>query len=450
MKKIIALALALMMLALSCVCVSAYELDGADEIGSDVALLISLDYGTVIYEKNADRVTAPSSLVKIVTAIIALDYYGEEGLDTVITANQTAILTVPYGSIASGLMTGENLTVRQLLYYIMVQSANDATHILAYQIGSENLRPDSTPLDSFVGMMNDFAKNMGCKDTVFSDCTGIDNVGNRSTANDIAILASYAAKNEIFMEICSTLAYKMPATNKNFARTLTTGNNVIMSSSPYYYRYANGMKTGSSDKGRCLVATSKKDGYNYLAVVMESPVVTDESGTETNYSFKDAQTLLKWANSKLSYISIVDETTVTGIEVRVENGKGVDYVRLVPSSQIKELVPSSIKDSDIEFVVEEGAIPASLKAGVKKGDVVCRAKVVYSGRELGEVELVCANTVDVSILSVLGSFFSSGLGIFVIILVVFAVLIVAFIISAKNSKKKPRKNIRVVKVEESE
>lgn len=451
MKKLLSLVLAVITLLVSCVCVSAYEVDGSEDFGSEIALLISLDYGTVVYEKNADKVTAPSSLVKIVTAIIALDYYGEDGLDTVITANQTAILSVPYGSIASGLMTGENLTVRQLLYYIMVQSANDATHILAYQIGSENLRDGLSPMESFVCMMNDFAKSKGCENTVFSDCTGIDNVGNRSTANDIAILASYAAKNDTFMEISSRLTYNMPATNKNYARTLTTGNSIIMSSSEYYYRYANGMKTGASDKGRCLVATSKKDGYNYLAVVMEAPIVTDENGKEVNYSFKDAQTLLKWANTKLSYIEIVDETTITGIEVPVKNGKGVDYVRLVPSTTIKELVPSSIKDSDISFIVENGAIPESLDATVSRGDVVCKARVVYNGKELGVVDLVCANTVELSVGSALLSFFSSGWGILVIFLVIIAIIVLAFIISMKRSKnKKAKKKIKVVRVEESE
>lgn len=447
MKKLLSLMLAIMIIVCSFVGVSAYELDMEDELGSEIALLISLDYGTVIYEKNADKVTAPSSLVKIVTAIMALDYYSEDGLDTIITADYSAILAVPYGSIASGLMSGENLTVEQLLYYILVQSANDATHILAYQIGSENPREGMSPLESFVAMMNDFAKEKGCTDTAFSDCTGIDNVGNRSTANDIAKLASYAAENETFMKICGTLAYNMPATNKNYARTLTTGNSIIMSSSEYYYRYANGMRTGASDKGRCLVATSEKDGYNYLAVVMESPLETTDDGEEINYSFKDASALLKWANTKLSYIVIVDENTVTGLEVYVENGKGVDYVRLVPSSQIRELVPSSIKDSDIDFVIEQGAIPESLKATVEKGQVVCKAKVVYDGRVFGEVDLVCANTVSLSVGAVLMSFFSSLWGILVILLVAVVIIALVFLRSIKKSKKK---RIRVVRVEESE
>jgi len=449
MKKIFSFLLAFMCLVLSVGSAGAYEVDGSEDFESEIAYLVSLDYGTVIYEKNADKVTAPSSLVKIVTAIIALDYYGEDGLDTVITANQTAILTVPYGSIASGLMTGENLTVEQLLYYILVQSANDATHILAYQIGSENLRDGLSPMESFVAMMNDFAMEKGCKNTVFSDCTGIDNVGNRTTAREIATLSAYAAQNETFMKMCSTLAYTMPATNKNLSRILTTGNGVIMSSSDYYYRYANGMKTGASDKGRCLVATSTKDGYNYLAVVMEAPLETADDGKEINHSFKDAQTLLKWANTKLSYIVIVDETTVTGIEVKVENGKGVDYVRLVPSAQIKELVPSSIKDSDIEFIIEDGALPETLKATVKKDDVVCKAKVVYNGRQLGEVDLVCANTVELSVGALLVSFFSSGVGILVIFLVVILVIALIFLGSIRKSKKKKRK-IKVVRVEESE
>ncbi|MBR5272341.1 MAG: D-alanyl-D-alanine carboxypeptidase [Clostridia bacterium] len=449
MKKILALLIAVVIVLASAFCVSAYEVDGSENFGSEIALLVSLDYGTVIYEKNADKVTAPSSLVKIVTAIMAIDYYGEDGLDTVITANETAILTVPFGSIASGLLTGEQLTVEQLLYYILVQSANDATHILAYQIGSDNLREGCSELESFVAMMNDFAKEHGCEKTVFSDCTGIDNEGNRSTAREIAKLSAYAAQNETFMKICGTLAYNMPATNRNYARTLTTGNNVIMSSSEYYYRYANGMKTGASDKGRCLVATSEKDGYNYLSVVMESPVITDDEGKQTNYSFKDTQTLLKWANDKLAYLVLVDENTVTGIEVDVVNGKKVDYVRLVPSAQIKELVPSDIKDSDIEFVIEDGAIPEKLEAAINKGDVVCKAKVMYNGRFLGEVDLVCANSVELSVGEVLRSFFTSGWGIMVILLIVVLVVVVILLRNFKKQSKK-KGTIKVVKVKESE
>ena len=451
MKKALSLIFSVVIMVLSCVCVSAYEIDGSENFSSEIVYLVSLDYGTVVYEKNADKVTAPSSLVKIVTAIIALDYYGENGLDTIITADYDAIASVPYGSIASGLKAGENLTVEQLLYYIIVQSANDATHILAHQIGSENLRDGLSPLESFVAMMNDFAREKGCEQTVFSDCTGIDNDGNRSTAKDIAKLSAYAAQNETFMKMCGTLAYNMPATNKNSARILTTGNSIIMSSSEYYYRYANGMKTGASDKGRCLVATCSKDGYNYLVVTMESPIKTTDDGKEVNYSFKDAQTLLKWADNNLSYIVMVDETTITGIEVRVENGKGVDYVRLTPASQIKELVPSSISDSDIDFVIDSGALPEVLKARVEKGEVVCRAKVMYDGRVFGEVDLVCANTVELSAGAALASFFSSLWGIIVILIVLIAIVVIAFIINIQKSKTKRSKNrIRVVRVEESE
>ena len=453
-KRLIAFVTAAALLSLFAISSFAYTSSDFDALSSNVALLVSYDYGDILFEKNADLKTSPSSLVKIATAIVAIDYYGENGLDTVITANRSAIDSVPYGTIASGLKGGENLTVRQLLYYILVQSANDATHILAYQIGSENMAGGTDEIGSFVKMLNDFAVELGCNDTYFADSTGVDDSKNVSTARDISKIAAYAYKNETFREISSTVAYSMPETNMNTSRLLTTNNSLIVSSSEYYYELAIGMKSGASDKGRCLVATTELSGRSYIAVVMESDFEEieneDEEGEITknyvNHSFIDAKALLTWANDKLIYKTVVDENTVTGIELSVENGIGVDYVMLRPDGKISKLVPKTFDTKDVKIEVINSELPEKLYATVNEGDEVCTAKVIYDGEILGEVKLVCANTVKKNVLLAIGSAISKVLGIPVIrvlIIIVIAVLII-FIIRSSVSKKKKRR-IRVVK-----
>ena len=445
MKKLFSILLVIFALLSAVSTAGAYEVESFDDLHSDVALLMSLDYGTVIYEKNADKRTPPSSLAKIVASLVALEYYGQES-DEVITANYNAILEVPYGTIASGLKGGENLTLTQLLYYIMVQSANDAVYVLAYQVGSENMRPAMTETQSFTAMMNELAERLGCENTYFSDCAGLDDEGSYTTARDLAKIAKYAYQNSRLMRICSTHTYTVEATNANSSRLLANNNSLIIASSEYYYRYANGMKTGASNKGRCLIATSEKDGKNYLAIVMESEYTEDEeTGDSTNYSFIDAKTLLDWANRNLVYRTLVDKNTVTGIEIPVKNGSGVDYVRLVPGEEIRALVPASFKMSDVSFKVDKSALPESLNATVHKGDEVCTAQVICGEESLGEVKLVCANDVSLNIFLAIGSAISTVFGITAVRIIVFIAiaLLVLWLVFSRSSKKK-KKRIRVV------
>ena len=358
---------------------------------SEILLLQSLDDGSVIFSRNETRRTAPASLTKLMTAILVLERCTD--LSEIVEAPAYCLeLLYGLGGSTADIRAGEQLTVEQLLYCLMLNSANEAALILAdYVAGSQ---------EDFVAMMNEKAQAIGCTDTQYINAHGLDEEGHYTNATDIAMIARYALSQDfkgaaVLERIMATVTHELPANNKHTeARTLLTTNRMLNKFYPDYYSpYVSGMKTGSTDNaGDCVIAKASRGGYNYLCVVMRGQkAVVDSDDYLKNTAFVDAKALLEWTFENIR-LRQVTERGKAEAGVAVEMARDTDYLQLVPAEDIYALVPEGVDSGNV--YVEPIDLPASVTAPVKKGEPVATARVLYAGEEFARVPLVAAEDIS--------------------------------------------------------
>ena len=225
----------------------------AIEVGGVSAILLEESTNKILYAKNIHEQRSVASISKIMTALLAV----ESGkMNDIVTIGSE--IDKAYGS-AIYIKKGEKMSLEDLVYGLMLRSGNDAAHTIATYIGKD----DST----FITMMNDKAKELGMKNTVFNNPHGLDEKemkGNFSTAYDMAVLTSYANKNSLYKKITSTKRHKV-STNKN-SYSWNNKNRLLNS-----YKHATGGKTGFTTKARrTLATTASKGNLNLVAVTLNN------------------------------------------------------------------------------------------------------------------------------------------------------------------------------------
>lgn len=245
----------------------------AVEINSPRAILIDIDTGRVLFQKNAYEACYPASTTKVLTAILVLENCN---LDEMETASATAVNSVYANGTTASIQPGEELSVRDLLSTMLIHSANDAAYVLAEHVGGS--------IESFVSMMNARAKELDAKSTFFVNPNGLPSTSHKCSAYDMALFARFAMQNfPVFREIVSTVNYSLPITEKytelymneypdakSVVRYLNTTTNHLINPNrtAYYYEYATGIKTGYTDAAaNCIVASAKKDGVELIVVI---------------------------------------------------------------------------------------------------------------------------------------------------------------------------------------
>ena len=241
------------------------EPDSIPEITVDAkaALLIDPTTDEILYELNIHEELYPASLTKIMTALLTLEAIerGDLALDQVLTASAAAV-DLPYDASSANLVEGEQLTVEQLLYCILVVSAADACNVLAEAV--------SGSIDAFVELMNQRAAQLGCEDTHFVNAHGYHDDRHYSTAWDLYLITRAAREYETFNTIVATGRFEVPATNLSDRRVYYTTNYLLNGyrNADYVYSAANGIKTGNhSNAGYCLIASAAKNGRSLLSPV---------------------------------------------------------------------------------------------------------------------------------------------------------------------------------------
>ena len=261
------------------------------------AMLVALgDDGeqTVLYEKNADERMYPASLTKVMTVLLAVEDI--EAGKLALTDPVTAQAGFDYDLISAGssvyIVSGETMTLENYLYCAMLSFGNDACNVIARYVGGT--------IADFIERMNTRAAELGCTDTHFANTHGLPNEDHYTTARDFSRIVCEAAEHELFMTICSTVTYTVPATNLSIERTLSNSNSLINPSNPLYpgdwgYEYAKGIKTGhTTAAGYCLASSAEKDGMRLVSVVLKCDSYTQADGTVYYGHFADTRTLFEW------------------------------------------------------------------------------------------------------------------------------------------------------------
>ena len=428
---------------------TSYDID-APEYESDIALLVNVDTDTVIYEKNADKVSAPASLTKIVTALVTLSKCSD--LSQKIKCAPEAVDSIlGTGSSIAGLYGDEVTTLEMLLYCLFLPSANDAAAVLAYHFSDGKV-------ENFVNDMNEYVKSLGCKNTFFVNPHGLDNEAikgfdgttqNQTTAYDMYLISKAALKNDTIVKISSKYGKTMPATNKSDERYLYNTNPLLNNYSYYYYEDAVGLKTGTTEKaGACLISSAVKNGYTYIAISMHGSDKYVYDGEQRNTAFLTCRYMLRWAFENIQMKVLADGSRNMG-EVKVKYGRGCDYAALVPSETISAVVKKDIGIDDMKIVLSDG-FPEEVEAPVKKGQQIGKAELMYGKIKIADLTLVAQQDVKKNYLWAFFSFFKNIITSKLFIGFVIFVAVIIFILfngtkKKRNAKKRQKNRVEVVK-----
>ena len=240
-------------------------------IQARAAFLVDMQTGKVLFEKNPDLRLAIASTTKITTAVVALQH---ARLDSLARVSRRA---ATIGESTMVLQEGEQPTVRQLLYGLMLNSANDAAITLAEHVAGTEPR--------FVAMMNQLARLLQMHNTHYVTSHGLDAPGHYSSARDLATIAIYAMRDPTFRRIASTLSYHISATRHNHEHWLASINRVM-----YWFPGVDGVKPGQTDNsGLCQVVSDWRNGHHLLAVLLNTPTLVTDIRNLLNYGARDFQ-----------------------------------------------------------------------------------------------------------------------------------------------------------------
>lgn len=414
----------------------AITFDNDVSLNSEAAYMVNLDTGEVVYSKNSDQQRVPASLTKIMTCLLVLEAYNgdAEKLQSVTASGGSAAFDELAGTGAShaDIQRGEVVTYYDLLHALMIPSACEAANILAIDMCGST--------EEFVEKMNEKAVELEMTNTHFSNAHGLFADNNYTSCEDIAKLTRYCMdKYPLFMEICNKPSYVMTATPEHPDGTkIVNTNKLIVENSDYYYRFANGVKTGFLDAaGRCLVSTASRNGYTYLIVTMGADGY-DADGNSEMYNCIDHSALYDWAFGCLEYTAIIDDSSELG-EVAVEYGKN-EYVCVRPANSFSRLWPNNIPVSQVrKKITLDKSVVAPVEAGQKLGTV----ELTYDGQTITTIDLIAVNAVErdevKSDVKVSTSFTESNYFKIAIIIAVGAVLLYILIFAAVLIHKRNKK-----------
>lgn len=316
--------------------------------------------GQILYERNADERMYPASLTKVLTAIVVMEHCK---LDDSVVVNQTAIDSVEYGYITANLKAGETFTIEELLNILIVSSANDAALVLAEHV--------SGSIEDFCILMNKTAVKIGCTNSNFINPNGVHNENHYSTARDLALIGNYSLQFEKLKELFKKTYFKLPTTDLYTTdnRIFSTTNELILSGSKNYYRYAQGMKTGfTTPAGHCLIGYASKYGLELISVLLNSST-SDNRYLETSMLFD-------YGFNHYSYKKFATKgNSVETVSIKGAT-KDTKKLNLILDNDIAFTVNN---DVDILSIKSETVINDNLKAPISKGTILGHVTYTLNG-----------------------------------------------------------------------
>lgn len=361
--------ISMLLLSITAPSVFAEEKNSGVELVDDArsAILIERDTGTILYEKNIDEQLPPASMTKIMTMLLIMEAIdqGKVKMDEKIRTSEHA---ASMGGSQIFLEPGEEMTTEQMLKGIAIGSGNDASVAMAERIaGSE---------EAFVEMMNNKVKELGLKNTVFKNTTGLPTNDHYSTAHDMAIMAKELLKYDMITKFTGTYeAYLREDTDKKF--WLVNTNKLVR-----FYPGVDGLKTGFTREAKyCLTATAEKDGMRVIAVVFGAPTSKDRNAQVTK--------MLDYAFSQYKTHPMYERNHSLG-KASISKGdkKQVEALTSEPISLLAK------KGESVDQVKQEVVLNKDLKAPIKKGDKIGTLKIVKDGKTIVKSPLVAKDDVQ--------------------------------------------------------
>ncbi|MDO7788024.1 D-alanyl-D-alanine carboxypeptidase [Desulforamulus aquiferis] len=343
------------------------------ELQGETAALIDAKTGRLLYGKDAHKRMYPASTTKVLTALVALE-----------RANLSDVVTVGPNAINSGgtriwLPEGEQLTLEELLFALMLNSANDAGVAIAEHVAGS--------VESFAQISNLAAKKIGAVDTHFTNPHGMPEENHYSTAYDLALIGRKAMENEDFRRIVSTVHHEIPRSDPEAQKYLFNHNKLLWST-VYGYKGATGLKTGyTSQAGQCIIASAKRDDRELIAVVLR---------TEGVNLWSDAAKLLDYGFDNYENQQLIEKDKVmTSLPVIY----GKENVKLVAGEDyIYTFTRENPEDLQISFDV-----PESTLAPVDKGEVLGAIVISKGQEEIARINLMSDHQVDRDYLAIIKS-----------------------------------------------
>lgn len=322
---------------------------------SEADLLIDAKTGNILYENNAYEKLYPASTTKLMTAILTLE---KCKLTDTVTVDRNALNGIPSGYTIAALQADETLTVEQLLNVLLIPSANDAANVLACHIAGS--------VDNFSIMMNSKAAEIGCKNTHFVNPSGIHDDNHYSTAYDMALIGKYASQFDTIKEISTKTKYSLPDLPNGDTRIFRATNTLITPSNEYYYEYANGLKTGYTDKAKsCIVASAKKGDIELICVVLGG----DKTENLKSQRELDCLTLFEYGFNNYEYFEvcsqneIFDKSKVTNLPEYLQNANLVysDSLNLLANTNNSNNIATNISwNSNSDLPIYKNSVVGSV------------------------------------------------------------------------------------------
>ena len=379
-------------LILSAAAPTALALD-APSLNGAAAVLVDLDSGRILYGRNENEERAIASLTKVMTVLLALEALdtGRIGLEDMVTAQDDCQEGMEEDSSTSGITPGTMISVKDLLYCAMLQSANEACNILGrYLAGS---------IAGFVEQMNQKAEALGCRHTHFANTNGLPAEGHYSSAYDQYLIFAEAMQHPMFLELANTISYQADCAAVNYGEPIGNSNALINITSiysnggRYLYDGASGGKTGyTRAAGYCLISTAQRNGVRLLAVALGCDGALNAQ-IEDYYNFIDSRTLYDWGFNNFSYRTLLSANEVVErLEVDLADGDSIAMLR--PAEDIRALLPNDLPDEAIrrEVALYSTQLTAPLAAGTVLGEI----RVSADGVVYGTTKLINSSSIELS------------------------------------------------------
>ncbi len=343
---------------------------------AESAILMDATTGKILYEKNSRTKQYPASITKLMTILLALEH---GSLEDEITFSHDAVFSIEPGSAHIAIQEGEILTLEQVLYGIMLRSANECANAAAEYVDGS--------MEKFAEHMTARAKELGCENTNFVNANGLFDENHYTTAYDMALIAQELLKNETYRSMMSNTYYLIPPTNKQpEERPLHGQHQMLNENSLYYYEPAEGGKTGYTVEAQNTLVTYAKQGDTELiAVVLKCNGAQHYVDTKTlfEYGFANYQTVKAFSAADLTQNVAITETYK-------DKTTTLDTIAVAPASDVYVTIP---KNATIENITKAVDCPESASVPVAVGDKLGIVVLSLNGEALATVDLTAQKEV---------------------------------------------------------